>query len=79
MTEIMAAQDGSGLVLGRKVVRCRDCANAEPIPASELPWLPGEAAEQAEGFFGCSHFARVDGGRCIVEADGFCSWGREGE
>lgn len=81
MTEVLSAYDGSGLYIGRKVVRCVDCGNAEPLPVCDLPWLPGEAATQTTGYLKCYHFTTPGEGwqstPWIVEADGFCSWGIE--
>lgn len=82
MTEAMASYDGKGLTIGRRVTRCADCGNASPVDPADLPWLPGDAAEQTTGYYGCAHFARHDDSGSeawLVEADGFCAWGFERE
>lgn len=75
MSEALAAYDGSSLAILRRVARCKDCALASPLDPAELPWLPGEAAEQMTGYYRCARYSTDD--PWVVEADGFCSWGWE--
>ena len=74
VSEALAAYDGSSLAILRRVARCKDCALAIPLDPAELPWLPGDAAEQTTGYMTCWRYSRDDD-PWIVEADGFCAWG----
>ena len=53
-----------------KVVRCRDCKNAQVLhPLNPITGVPAGIE-----YWRCAHFWNADE-LCDVEPDGFCAWG----
>lgn len=66
MTEAIAAYDGEGIMIGRKIVRCKDCKHS---------CYDGEYCNYFgywEDYSGLYVEASVD-------PDGFCAWGEQFE
>lgn len=64
MTETTAVYDGNRLLIGRKIVRCRDCARSR-----EGGWRCTYFDSALEFAFTGSEMM------AYVSPDGFCAWG----